>query len=113
LGKIAGLGLQPVADNVLQAPWLFCVTIEESAFGMSRDELMQVLAVKNIETRPFFIPIHLLPPYRNDDCSGKWTLPHTEHLAATGMNLPTFPALTDEHVSRICLALESAHRQTK
>jgi perosamine synthetase len=109
LNTISGVAFQPVADHVSPAPWLFCVTIEESEFGMSRDQLMQALAVKGIETRPFFVPIHTLPPYRSDIHLPNSTLPHTDRLAVTGMNLPTFSGMTDADVSLVCEAIESVH----
>ena len=105
LAAIPGIGLQPVADNVLPAPWLFCVTIDEGVFGKSRDRVMQALALKEIETRPFFVPLHTLPPYRNDALKRGTDLPHTERLAAMGLNLPTFPGLSDEDITNVCMAI--------
>jgi perosamine synthetase len=108
LGAIPGIGLQPFADHVLPSPWLFCLTIEENVFGRSRDQVMQLLADGGIETRPFFIPLHTLPPYRSSAERQGTNLPHTERLAAAGLNLPTFPALSDEAVAKICDALSAA-----
>ena len=105
-----GLGLQPVADNVLPAPWLFCVTIDQAVFGVSRDEVMQALADEGIETRPFFVPLHTLPPYREEAQKRRTILPYTERLAATGMNLPTFPGLSAESIVKVCTVLAALGR---
>jgi perosamine synthetase len=108
LQGVAGLGLQPVAEWAEVTPWLFCVTIDEAAFGHSRDEVMALLDRNRIETRPFFIPIHSLPPYAG--LSPHAPLPHTDRLAATGINLPTFTGMTDGQIDRICATLTAAKR---
>jgi perosamine synthetase len=105
LGGVPGLGLQPVHSDAVLAPWLFSVTVNEAEFGRSRDAVIAGLAAKGIETRPFFIPIHTLPPYREISARQGANLPCTDGLAASGLNLPTYPALSDAQVERICAAL--------
>lgn len=100
LGGIPGLNLQPNAPWAVLSPWLFCVTIERSSFGRSRDEVMAGLAQASIETRPFFMPIHILPPYADARCAG--SLEVTEQLSATGINLPTYNGMSDEDVQNVC-----------
>ena len=108
LDGIPGLGLQPVAPWAEVTPWLFCVTIDAERFGRTRDEVMAVLQENRIETRPFFLPIHQLPPYAGGH--GQSTLPVTVKLAAAGMNLPTFSGMTDAQIDRVCSALIAARR---
>ena len=110
LRAIPGVGLQPVAGHVLPAPWLFCITIDEKIFGMSRDRVMQALADKGIETRPFFVPLHTLPPYHNGANKRRTNLPYTDHLAATGLNLPTFTSLSEDAVAKVCTSLSTAKK---
>lgn len=98
LSSIPGLGFQPVADWAELSPWLFSICVDSKAFGISRDALMNRLAESKIETRPFFIPLHLLPPYKGTLRS---LLPHTERLGAVGMNLPTHLNLTDDDIGFI------------
>lgn len=109
LGGIPGIGFQPVAPWAEPTPWLYCVTVDEGRFGRSRDELMEILAGSGVETRPFFYPVHRLPPYVPAD-SAPADLPVTEHLAATGMNLPTAVRLTDDDVARVAAAIHDARR---
>jgi perosamine synthetase len=112
LEDIPGIGFQPVAPWAEPAPWLFCVTVDSDEFGMTRDQLMQVLAQRGIETRPFFIPLHTLPPFREGARYRGEFLPVTDHLGQAGLNLPTFPALTDAQTHRICAEIASARRST-
>jgi perosamine synthetase len=88
LAGIPGLAFQPVSAWAEPAPWLFCLTIDDAAYGHSRDALMAILDEEGIETRPFFRAIHRLPPYVGRP--GALTdLPVTDALAASGLNLPT------------------------
>ena len=54
-----------------------------------------------IETRPFFIPLHRLPPFREESKARGEMLPRTERLGETGLNLPTFNQMTDSDVDRV------------
>jgi perosamine synthetase len=106
LSGIPGVGFQPVAEWATATPWLFCVTVDSELFGSSRDGLAQSLAMRSIETRPFFIPLHRLPPFREaSGRRGEW-LPVTEQLAARGLNLPTHSGLSDFDVDRVIEAIQ-------
>jgi len=76
--------------------WMYSVLINEK-FGISRDELMKKLEEKGIETRPFFYPIHVLPPYRNNK---KFLI--AEELSLKGVNLPSSVKLKREDIECIC-----------
>jgi len=106
LNNITGLGFQPVAEWATITPWLMCLLIEDD-FGRSRDDVMALLGQAGIDTRPFFIPLHTLPPFRQESLARREELPITMHLAAHGVNLPTYPALTEDDVDFICDALMS------
>jgi perosamine synthetase len=107
LAGIPGLGFQPVATWAHPAPWLFCVTVEENGFGRTRDELATELDARGIETRPFFAPLHQLPPYAGDHHA---QLPVTDRLGASGLNLPTYIGLDDSDLDRVAQAIDDARR---
>lgn len=106
LGGIPGIGLQPVAPWAEAAHWLYCITVDEAAFGRTRDELMIYLAEAGIETRPFFLPLHRLPPFREESEARGEALPVTDQLAARGLNLPTYNALDPGSIDRIAGSIE-------
>lgn len=108
LRGISGIGFQPVAPWAEPAPWMFCITVDETSFGRSRDDLMAHLAQAEIETRPFFIPIHTLPPYRDASRSRGDRLSMTERLGSSGMNLPTYGGLRSGEIQRIAEAIRTA-----
>ena len=98
----SGIGFQPVADWAEAAPWLFCITVDQVEYGHSRDELMEYLGENGVDTRPFFIPLHTLPPYREASAKRKEILPVTDKLASTGINLPTYSSLDEDDIERVC-----------
>ena len=111
LAGIPGICFQPVASWAKPAHWLFCITINEAEYGFSRDKLMGLLDKEGIETRPFFIPLHNLPPFREESRLRKEYLPVTDLLGSTGMNLPTFPGLTEQEIETISNAIRDLQKQ--
>lgn len=110
LAGTRGIGFQPIAPWAEITPWLMCLLIEDN-FGPSRDEVMEALAAEGIETRPFFIPLHTLPPFRQESRARGESLPFTETFARQGINLPTYPTLTEAQVRHICTVLKSLGRR--
>jgi len=74
--------------------WLYSVLVGE---GQDRDLLMQGLSEEGVETRPFFHPLHLMPPY----LAGGQTFPVTTSLAARGISLPSSASLSGEDIARV------------
>ena len=70
---------------------------------VSRDEVRARLHDRGVDTRPFFHPVHLLPPYERRE-----RLPIAEDLGARGMNLPSGLGLDRSHIERVAKALTEA-----
>jgi perosamine synthetase len=92
----------PAADWAEPAYWMSCVLLEEGGEA-ARNRVMAELAARGIDTRPFFYPLHTLPPYAADE--GEY--PVATSLAARGINLPSSAPLTADDVDYVCEALES------
>jgi perosamine synthetase len=101
IADIPGIDFQPAASWAEPAPWLFCITVDSEKYGISRDELMEALDREGVETRPFFIPLHRLPPFREESSRRHEHLPITDRLSRMGMNLPTYAGLTDDKIEKI------------
>jgi perosamine synthetase len=106
LSGVPGIGFQPAAPWAVISPWLFCITVDQKSFGRSRDELMSGLAAQGIDSRPFFIPLHTLPPFREGAAGRVDSLPETVRIAASGVNLPTYTGMTDEEVGLVAEAIK-------
>jgi perosamine synthetase len=77
----------------------------ESDFGRSRDEVIAALETRGIETRPFFVPLHMLPPYLEPS-----SCPAADRIADKGINLPSAPALSDSDIETVCSTLAGLAR---
>jgi perosamine synthetase len=107
LKDLPGITLQPVAEWAQPAPWLYSVLIDGETFGKTRDQIIQHLAEKDIETRPFFIPLHTLPPFREESQRRGEALPITQSIASTGINLPTYTNMSDSDIEEVVTEIES------
>jgi perosamine synthetase len=107
---IPGIGFQPQAPWAEPAPWLYCITVDPEAYGRSRDELAALLAEAGVDTRPFFMALHRLPPFREESHRRGEDLPETDRLSEQGLNLPTFAALTDQDLDQITDCIRHAAR---
>ena len=81
--------------------WMYCILVEDN-FGMSRDDLIKRLEENGIETRPFFYPVHVMPPYKNDD-----KFPVAEKISRKGINLPSAINLKEEEIEKIVGVIRS------
>lgn len=110
LDGIPGLALAPREPGHADAEWVFGCLIDD-AFGCSRDELRRRLAAEGIETRTFFVPIHLQPAYLREH-SGRQH-PVAERLGRTGLYLPSGPTLSREDTTRVADAVRRAGAEGK
>ena len=100
LCDVKGISLQPRAEWANRVCWLYSIVVEKD-FSLSRDELILQLNKKGIDTRPFFIPMHMLPPHKTDQ-----DFPVAEGLSEKGLNLPSSIALKDREIEFICNAIK-------
>jgi len=96
LKEIDGIGLPPEAKWVKNVYWMYSILVNDK-FGMSRDELIVKLGEAGIDTRSFFYPIHIQPPYK--DHTGKF--PVAEELSRKGVNLPSSVTLKRGNIEYI------------
>jgi len=109
LGSIPGIDLQPRADYTEPATWLVSIQVRAEDYGLDRDALAEALATWGIETRPFFHPLHRLPPYVDRPGAAR-DLPITDLVASRGLNLPTAVTMSDADVARVVEAIARAPR---
>ncbi len=107
LEDVPGISFRPVAWWAEVSPWLFSIIINQKEFGCTREELMVSLAKHGIESRPFFIPVHTLPAFRELSIRCDEQLPITNRLCRTGMNLPTYNNMTIDAVKQVVRVIKS------
>lgn len=90
---------QPVTrDNC----WLTSILIDRDEAGFTSADLIDTLAVQNIEARPLWKPMHLQPAYSHARAYVDGT---GERLFRTGLSLPSGSALTDADLARVTAAI--------
>lgn len=98
LKNIRGITLPTEKEWAKNVHWLYSIIVEDE-YGISRDELIKILAENQIESRPFFIPVHEMPPYIN--CK-QGDLTVTEELKKKGLNLPSSVGIKKEEIEKVC-----------
>ncbi len=112
LSAIDGLEFNPDVLPGQSSVWLICILIPP---GVPVAEIASRLMKDGIDTRPFFHPMHELPPFKQfkavhaegDGC------PVAERLARTGMILPSSLNFTDEDIEFITRRFTHAFKAVK
>jgi FlaA1/EpsC-like NDP-sugar epimerase/dTDP-4-amino-4,6-dideoxygalactose transaminase len=110
LDEVPGIEYQavPITDESTFKD--FTVTVDEQAFGMSRDQLVAVLAMEGVDTRNYFDPpLHLQRAFRGDHAADVTDLADVEATSRSVISLPIYPDLAVSTVERIVEVLLVAH----
>lgn len=89
--------------DVRHSYWMVSILLNDSE---ERTNLRDHLRNNGIETRPTFHPVHLMPMYYVKDLS----LPVAESLGSRGINLPSYPDLTENDIEFICNKIEEFYK---
>jgi perosamine synthetase len=93
---------KPYAKNVY---WMYGVVLSDKV-PLTKEEVMQKLKEKGIDTRSFFIPMHRQPVYFNKtvenapDCEGNFKV--ADKISERGFYLPSSSNLSEEEIKYIC-----------
>lgn len=104
LKDVLGITLQKKASWAKMVCWMYTILIEEE-FGLTKEQVMEKLKEREIETRSFFYPFHRQPLFLNGnderfpDCKGEY--PVSDELSRKGLYLPSGPGLTQEQIETV------------
>lgn len=85
------------------------VEVDESAAGLSRDRLVEILWGENVLARRYFHPgCHRMEPYRTLFPEVGARLPETERLSERLLALPTGTAVTEYEIGQVCRVIRTA-----
>ena len=79
--------------------WMCSIALDDPGL---RQPLRHLLGLNGIETRPVFHPAHTMPHCRTEGC-----FPVAESISQRGINLPSFPEMTNEQVGKVCDLIRS------
>jgi perosamine synthetase len=101
--EIPGMELHPSGSPGVEGVyWMYSILLPDAT---ARERVIETLAAEQIETRPFFLPMSSLPPFRQPSQEVR---PVSLDLAQRGMNLPSSPLLTEGEVDRVCDGIRAA-----
>jgi len=95
-----GLTLQREAEWAHAVWWMNSILVEPTV----RDSLMTAMRERGVDSRPFFYPAHTLPMY-----AAGASFPVAEYLGAAGINLPSYPDLSEDDVDLVCAVLKRSY----
>ncbi|RJP25065.1 MAG: DegT/DnrJ/EryC1/StrS family aminotransferase [Candidatus Abyssobacteria bacterium SURF_5] len=104
LGGIEGIVLPPERPWARSIFWLYTILIEKT-FGPGPGDLAAHLRAGGIDTRPVFIPMHLLPMYGT-----RRKFPVSDMLSSSGLSLPSSPTLIEDDIDYICEMIRRSRR---
>ncbi len=110
LAEIPGIVTPPEAEWAKNVFWMYSILVEDE-FGLTRDQLRAYLASHGIETRTFFIPMHLQPIYYEAFRGQRY--PVSEMLCQRGFYLPSASSLTSRQIRYIVDVIRQAHEESK
>lgn len=90
-------------NDVIHSYWMCSILVPDAS---QRDKLRAHLDDHGIETRPLFYPVHTMPMY-----AGKFQRHQVaEGLGWRGINLPSYPGLTDGEIEIIIATIKAFYQ---
>ncbi len=108
LGSIEGITLMPRPEHCEPTWWVYMVLLPEPTTLAERKRVINELHELGIGARPFWRPIHSLPPYAG---SQTFRVEHANRLYERGVSLPSTVTLTESQLERIATALKKCLSQ--
>ncbi len=103
LSKIEGIKLNAVADNV-ESNYAYFPIVVEDEYGLSRNQLYELLKKYDIYSRKYFYPIsNDFEMYAN--CRGE--TPIARDISEKVLTLPLYPDLSMDSVCKICKIIKN------
>lgn len=103
LKDVKGITLPAEKKGTKNVYWLYSILIEDD-FELTRDEVLNYLERNQVQARPFFMPVHYMPPYKGDKCD---SMEVTDEVYRKGINLPSSISLTEDEINQICSLLKN------
>lgn len=101
LKRIHGIVTPCEKDWVKNVYWMYSIMVTDG-FGMNRDAFMLKLKEEGIDTRAFFIPMHLQPIFNEKGLFLNEKYPVAEQLGEQGLYLPSGTGLKEDEIDFVC-----------
>jgi perosamine synthetase len=98
------IALPAQRPETINSYWMFGILLTKQS-GWQAAAVMQKLAEKGIQTRPFFYPLHRQPAFRPFPWFQEMSLPVSEELYQNGLYLPSGLTLRKTDMEKVAMAL--------
>ena len=108
LAAVEGIQLNIEKPETVNSYWMVTVTWGDR-YNFEKEEIMQHLSEKGIDSRPFFNPLSSLPAFANCPDAQRAAKQNQVSYAVSrsGINLPSALTLTESQVHTVCQELKS------
>jgi perosamine synthetase len=112
LGEVRALRLNHEPAGVRNSYWMITVVLAPE-LGLTKERVIEALAEKGIDSRPFFYPLSSLPAYEGTPAARRAREENRVAYALSpyGVNLPSGLELTESQVSYVCECVEQLVRR--
>ncbi len=90
LKNVKGVTLQSVEKKSKNVCWIYSILLN------NKNKIEKELKEKDIETRPLFYPLSVMPPYKTDE-----KFPVSEELCKKGISLPSSTKIKEKDIKMI------------
>lgn len=102
LRDIDGIVFQPERAGCKNIYWMNAAILDSDSLGVDRDSLMGKLAEHGIQTRKFFVPMHMQPALQKYGCDTNGTYPVSDWLSTNGLYFPSGSGLIEDDIQLVC-----------
>jgi len=106
LTSIPGIDVPAVLSDRDTSWHLYVIQVNASKVRISRNEIINKLQRRGIQTSVHFIPLYRHPFYKKLLHSSNASFPNSERVYKRIISLPIYPAMTKKQVSRVIKAVE-------
>lgn len=110
LKDIPGLQLPAELDFAFNVYWMYALVVK-SEFGISRNQLAEILWANDIQTRTFFCPMNQQPVLQRMKGFRDVPCPVADRLWESGLYLPSAWNLPEKTIENIAESIRHAHEQ--
>ena len=97
------VSVQKVPEEATHVYWMNSVVLTDKV-RTERDVVMNRMEQKQIEMRPLFYPMHIMPPYEDPNIH----CPVAERISSRGFNLPSHALMDEEKVKYVVDSLKES-----
>lgn len=107
LNDVSNISLNHETQHIKNTYWMVTAILDQK-LGISKEEVIDRLKNKNIDSRPFFYPLSTLPAYQELETKYKGSNSVALAISPFGVNLPSSLTLTPEQVQYIAKSIKDS-----